>query len=178
MKSPSHGNTLQLDAELASLQGSIAPERDLWPDIEQAIGTHGGIPWTTALAAAVLLVVVTAVMTTAALQHLAVGVATTAASYSPASTAPRDSSPDSSIRARDDLRLSFEQRLPLLAPKTREAVLASLDSIHRAEFELRRALAQDPSSTLLQNLNSAAARRELALYLDVVHATDSLTRRT
>lgn len=178
MNPRSHSAASRVEAELASLERSIAPAHDLWPDIEQVIGAPRGLAWPKALAAAAVLVAVTALMTTAAVRRLPVDDASRAVSYSPAPPASGDASRDASTRAREDLRRSFERRLPLLAPDTRETVLASLRSIQRAESELRQALARDPTSALLQDLTSAAARRELALYLDVVHATDSLTRRT
>ena len=79
--------------------------------------------------------------------------------------------------ARAKLERTFEERLDLLAPATRERVRADLATIRAANADLRAALAQDPASPLLLQLLASTWRQEIELYASVARTTSPLIQR-
>ena len=53
------------------------------------------------------------------------------------------------VAARDELEVSFRERLALLDPATRAKIEASLAVIRRAHEDIRKALASDPASPVV-----------------------------
>ena len=83
------------------------------------------------------------------------------------------------VAARADLQRVFNERLQLLAPATRTRVQADLETIRKAQEDIRAALAKDPASPLLLNLLQNTAQQEIQLYTSVNESTDPiLMRRT
>lgn len=88
---------------------------------------------------------------------------------------PRDAS---YIAARDSLELSFRQQLALLDPATRAKIEADLAIIRQAHEDIRKALASDPSSPVLEQLWQSTWHDEIDLYEHVVQATQPTMTRT
>ncbi len=82
------------------------------------------------------------------------------------------------VAASADLERTFNERLQLLAPATRIRVQADLDTIRRANDDLRKALAHDPASPLLLQLLHSTWQQEIDLYTSVAQSTEPLLRRT
>ena len=168
-----------LDAALAALRRPVSPSRDLWPTILARLAARRTVPrWPLALAAGLAIVAVTALVTTRVIdaRHAA-----TPALADAGGGGQRQAAMDANAKlaaTRSELRRSFEERLLLLAPPTRAAVLHSLATIQQAHDELESALQHDPGSTLVRELLDTTRHEEYALYEDVVRSTDTLAQRT
>jgi hypothetical protein len=156
----------QLDALLARLERNVAPARDLWPDIQaRAFGQklQWRRPWQ--LAAGI------AAFTLAAgfAWHLW---------YRPTSIVSDPALQDVSyLRAEAQLDQSYRAQLERLPPDTRLQVARDLDVIRNARADIRRALASDPSSPLLNDLMATTWQQEIDLYRDVDADSPVATRR-
>ena len=75
------------------------------------------------------------------------------------------------VRARDSVEKTFHERLALLAPATRAKIESSLAVIKKAHEDIRKALAADPQSPLLEQLWESTWQDEFDLYDRVVQAT-------
>jgi hypothetical protein len=82
------------------------------------------------------------------------------------------------VAARDSLELNFRERLKLLDPATRAQIEASLAVIRQAHEDIRKALASDPASPVLEQLWQSTWHDELDLYDHVVQATQPAMTRT
>jgi hypothetical protein len=82
------------------------------------------------------------------------------------------------VAARAELEVSFRERVALLDPSTRAKIEASLAVIRRAHEDIRKALASDPASPVLEQLWQSTSRDELDLYDHVVRATQPTMTRT
>ncbi len=82
------------------------------------------------------------------------------------------------VAARDSLELSFRQRLALLDPATRAKIEANLAIIRQAHEDIRKALASDPASPVLEQLWQSTWHDEIDLYEHVVQATQPTMTRT
>ena len=186
-----------LEAALASLPREVAPARDLWPQVEQAIaagnesgGARNGaralrgarMPWPMALAASVLLASLTGALCWSvardraqaellAQRTPASGAASIPVSFQP----PQDAG---YVAARAALMRTFNERLDLLAPATRARVRADLDTIRKANADISAALAQDPASPLLWQLLRNTWQQEINLYTSVAQTTQSMLTRS
>jgi hypothetical protein len=74
--------------------------------------------------------------------------------------------------------LTFRERLALLDPATRARIEASLAIIRKAHEDIRKALASDPASPVLEQLWQSTWHDELDLYDHVVRATQPTMTRT
>jgi len=81
------------------------------------------------------------------------------------------------VAASTALERTFEERVKLLAPATRARVQADLETIRRANEDLRKALAQDPASPLLLQLLHSTWQQEIDLYTSVAQSTEPLLMR-
>jgi hypothetical protein len=82
------------------------------------------------------------------------------------------------VAARDSLEINFRERLALLDPVTRAHIEASLAVIRQAHEDIRKALASDPASPVLEQLWQSTWHDELDLYDQVVRATQPTMTRT
>ncbi len=82
------------------------------------------------------------------------------------------------MAARASLEVTFRERLKLLDPATRARIEASLAVIRQAHEDIRKALASDPGSPLLEQLWQSTWHDELDLYDNVVRATQTTMTRT
>jgi len=75
------------------------------------------------------------------------------------------------VLARDMMQQTFRERLALLEPATRAKIEASLAVIRQAHEDIRKALAADPESPVLEQLWESTWHDEFDLYDRVVQAT-------
>jgi hypothetical protein len=172
-----------LDAQLANLPRDIAPPRNLWPGIRARLHERPRRlrPAVFAAAAGIAGACVASALTWAILherpqltapQPMArAGTAAGAASFEE----PRS---PGYVAARDDLEANFRERLTLLDPATRAQIEASLAVIRRAHEDIRKALAGDPASPVLEQLWQSTWHDEFDLYDHVVRATQPTMTRT
>jgi hypothetical protein len=173
-----------LDEALASLPESIAPQRDLWPqiraEIEQTpIATPKSVVQSNwfRLAAAVLLVLatsfVTYYVTRQSMQQQVAQVTPEAApapqlTGQPASfTFGRERLGAGYMNARAELDKRFKERLAALPPADRAKVEKNLADLRHAADEISATLAQHPSDPLLQDLLMSTYQSELQLLANV-----------
>jgi hypothetical protein len=175
------------------LPAAIAPSRDLWPGIAEAIGEKRrepsrGVPgWNRifAQAAAVLLLVGgSSGVTWLAMKQDTQGVATQPSAES-LQFQPVAGSFGSQyhlgadfLDARNDLEARLEEELERLPPETRAEVRANLDTIRAAIVEINLALAKEPDNALLQQLLMNAYRDELTVMSRVDGMANAVMRRT
>jgi hypothetical protein len=194
-----------LDEALESVRREVQPTRDLWPGIvEQLVepGRHAsGAPtdlagaraarsararrwqWPLALAASLGVVSLVAALYWSVMHQRNAGELTAARAVPAAAghTLVNFGPPLSAeyVAANADLERTFNQRLKLLAPATSARVQADLETIRRANQDLRSALAQDPASPLLLQLLHSTWQQEIDLYTSVAQSTEPLlSRRT
>lgn len=175
----------ELMRRAAKLATAVKPERDLWPEIEQAINKPARPQRSTwnsgwAQAAAVVLLV----GGSSGITYLAVsdGGNRTVPDAGPAQPlvsqlvsgsfgSQYNLGPDYQD-ARRKLATKLDDELENLAPETRDAVVANLESIRAAIEEINNALAEDPGNVLLQELLLETYRNELSL----MNKVDGITR--
>jgi hypothetical protein len=173
-----------LDAQLANLPRDIAPPRNLWPGIRVRLHQRPRRvrPAVFAAAAGIAGACVASALTWAILQGrpqlqapqpaaLGAGAQVSATSFDE----PRN---PGYVAARDNLEANFRERLTLLDPATRGQIEASLAVIRRAHEDIRKALANDPSSPVLEQLWQSTWHDEFDLYDHVVRATQPTMTRT
>lgn len=166
-----------LDEQLESLAREIPPPRNLWPGIADRLrgSPRRKRPLAFAAAAAVAGACLASALTWAVLH----GRRTLTAPQLAAVEAPTfdEARNPRYVAARDALELNFRDRLELLDPATRAQIEASLAVIRRAHEDIRKALAKDPSSPVLEQLWQSTWHDELDLFEHVVQATQpAMTR--
>jgi hypothetical protein len=170
-----------LDAELASLPRDVAPPRNLWPGIRARLPERPRRTRPMAFAAAAgiagacLASALTWVILHGRLQSPVTRAGTTVAAGAPSFDEPRN---PRYVAARDNLEANFRERLALLDPATRAQIEASLAVIRRAHEDIRKALASDPASPVLEQLWQSTWHDEFDLYDHVVRATQPTMTRT
>jgi hypothetical protein len=160
----------------SSLKSEAAPERDLWPGIRDRIerrsvtaffNAESWSPWRTAaaLAAAVLIVAVTATVFYRIGLGSATGPAPTLSQTIPASGQEMSSQlvQDEFDEARQELRGWLEQNRESLPAETLQRVEDNLEIIDDSVAEIQVALDRNPASPELNRLLLAAYRREVEL---------------
>jgi hypothetical protein len=81
------------------------------------------------------------------------------------------------LAARTELERTFNQRLAQLDPATRAKIEADLASIRKARDDIRKALASQPDSPVLEQLLASALHDEFDLYDAVVRTTQPTSAR-
>lgn len=176
----------------SGLATEIAPKRDLWPDIEEAIIHTQRQPqrsrWTPMLAqaAAVVLLVGASSMVTYSVMK-----------YNAANTAPQSTvtvQPSNLVfeqaafgadqtfgsvfsRAGGNVASSLDRGLEKLSPDAREDVERNLAVIRQAITDISQALEEEPNNAFLQELLVNAYGNELALMNRVGNMTQHVTAR-
>ena len=169
-----------------ALETEVAPGRDLWPDIENAIAAPLRGRWNRVFAqAAVVLLLVGA---SSGLTYLAMNNRTPSPTTPHVNTAPlqieQASFGDTYIlgadyqEARNSLRTRFEEQLEQLTPEERARVTRDVDAIRSVIEEINRALTNDPDSALLQELLLSTYQEELSLMMKVDGVTKAAMNRT
>jgi hypothetical protein len=167
MKDPARES---LDARLAKLPRDIVPARYLWPSIEREIKRQ---PLRTpqlalAAAAAIAALMIAGAVVWAVLHSRA---ATNAAGETNVAMSPDEPHDPGYLAARAGLVDIFRERLAMLDPPTRAKIEANLAVIHQARDDIRKALAADPDSPVLEQLLESAWHDEFDLYDDVIRTT-------
>jgi hypothetical protein len=156
----------KLDMAARQLATEIAPERDLWPGIEQAIRTpRRSVPWYAQAAAVVLLVGASSSITYLAVKNNSgptVSVAPELVFERAAFGGDYHLGPGFQS-ARNSLRAQLDAELGQLSAEAQQDIQANLDVIHNAIVEINAELEQDPDNVLLQQQLLRAYRDELAL---------------
>jgi hypothetical protein len=190
---------ISLDEELAKLSRDVSPQRDLWPGVVRGIVREprsaprfASAPWMAYAATIAGLCVAAAlvwVMMHGRLPISASGPVTAAnpaAGGSPAAATVPPADLNASfgepsdphyLAARAELERAFNQRLTQLDPATRAKIEADLASIRKARDDIRKALAAEPDSPVLEQLLASALHDELDLYDDVVRTTQPTSAR-
>lgn len=179
----------ELMAAAAKLSTEVAPERDLWPDIEQAIlrpatpsRTVWGSVW--ARAAAVLLLIggssgVTYLAVTEDANPVSPIAEGPVLIFEPASAqfgTLYNMSPDYQD-ARRSLASMIDDELSRLKPEEREEVERNIAVIHKAIDDINQALSQDPDNELLQKLLLNSYQEEIDLMWRVDSIANAAMRR-
>lgn len=154
-----------LDERLASLPREVPLQRDLWPAIDAAIGAEDAArrrPRRLPLAlAAGLAIALTAgiIGWQAGRSHV----------VPEAFAVPAD---PEYVKTRATLERTYRDRLALLEPTTRNRIEHDLSIIRAANADIRRALAADPQSAVLNRLLESTWQQEFYLYATVVRTTE------
>jgi hypothetical protein len=166
-----------LDEQLADLPRDVVPRRNLWPGIAGRLGRRPrrARPLVFAAAAGIVGACVASALTWAVLHGRPGSPATQVTMRTPTFDEPRNVR---YVAARDSLEASFREQLALLDPATRAQIEASLAVIRRAHEDIRKALADDPASPVLEQLWQSTWHDELDLYEHVVRATQPTMTRT
>ena len=168
-----------------ALETEVAPEHDLWPNIENAIARPSRTRWNTvfAQAAAVLLLV----GASSGLTYLAMNEKTPLATlitdnrglnYERASFGGHYTLGPGYQDARSGLRAQLEEELERLSPEARAEVEKNLNAIRAAINEINRALADEPDNVLLQELLLSTYREELSVMIKVDRVVNAAMLRT
>jgi hypothetical protein len=165
-----------LDRLIAGLPRDVAPPGNLWPGIAARLPRRARSAQPLALAAAVAVAAagLASFFTWAVLQSPTVPrvIQTVAATNS--FEEPRD---PKYVLARNAMEKTFRERLALLEPETRAKIETSLAVIQKAHEDIRKALAADPQSPVLEQLWESTWHEEFDLYDRVVQATQpTMTR--
>lgn len=176
----------------AALPEEVAPERDLWPGIEQAISQPARprrSAWNSVWAQAAAVVVL--VGGSSGITYLAVkddgfrdipsatGAADVFGDLEPVSGAfgGRYTLGNDYLDARTQLEGSLKQKIGMLTPEARAAVVENLQTIRLAIKDLNNALAKEPDNVLLQELLLSTYHEEMALMRRVDGIANSAMRR-
>jgi hypothetical protein len=165
-----------LDRLIANLPKEIVPPENLWPRVAARLSSRPRHAPPMALAAAIAMAAagLASLFTWAVLQSPSVPrlIQTVAATGS--FDEPRD---PKYVLARDTVEKTFRDRLALLEPATRAKIESSLAVIQKAHEDIRKALAADPQSEVLEQLWQSTWHDEFDLYDRVVQATQpTMTR--
>lgn len=166
-----------LDQHLARLPRELPLERDLWPAIDAAIASAGTacepprrIPL--ALAAGLAIALTAGIIGWQAGRWHSPQAA--AAPGTAGFAVPAD---PEYVKTRASLERTYQERLALLEPATRERIQHDLAIIRAANADIRRALASDPQSAVLNRLLAGTWQQEFDLYATVVRTTEPAMQR-
>jgi len=165
-----------LDRLIANLPRDIVPPANLWPRVAARLSSRVRHAPPMALAAAIALAAagLASLFTWAVLQSPSVPRVIQTVAATTSFDEPRD---PKYLLARDSVEKTFRDRLALLEPATRAKIEASLAVIQKAHEDIRKALAADPQSPVLEQLWQSTWHDEFDLYDRVVQATQpTMTR--
>ena len=170
----------KLDTALAALPDAIAPERDLWPDIEARLQTGRGGFWQWRVAASVFAatVLVGMLIIPPADPERVAGVTP---SEVPATDPEllRYSGLDAEfVRVHDQSLEALAEQLSDLPPATREVVIANLKIIRASIAEINEAIEREPNNVQLRQLLRMAYQQELAIVNGFRRSAPTLERTT
>ena len=164
----------KLDQAARQLATEVAPQRDLWPGIEQAIRTpRRRMPWYAQAAAVVLLVGGSSGVTYLAVKDSSgptVSVSPELVFERAAFGGDYHLGPGFQA-ARNSLRAQLDAELGRLSPEAQQDIQANLDVIHGAIIEINTALEQEPD-----RLAQISARRLADLASQIEHERESLKK--
>lgn len=168
-----------------ALETKVAPDRDLWPDIESAIARPSRTRWNTVFAQAAAVVLLIGV--SSGLTYLAMNNRTPSApplannsglTYEQASFGDQYTLGPDYEDARSSLKAQLDGHLERMSPEARADVGKNLEAIRAAIEEINRALAYDPDNALLQELLLSTYKEELSLMMKVDSVANAAMYRT
>jgi hypothetical protein len=157
-----------LDRLIASLPRDVVPPGNLWPRVVARLQPRRTQPMALAAAVAVAAAGLASFFTWAVLESPSVPRVIQSVAASASFEEPRD---PKYVLARDSMEKTFRERLTLLEPATRAKIESSLAVIQKAHEDIRKALAADPQSPVLEQLWESTWHDEFDLYDRVVQAT-------
>jgi hypothetical protein len=166
----------RLDRLIANLPKDIVPPGNLWPGVAAQLKPkprRAAPPMALAAAVAMAAAGLASFFTWAVLESRSVPRVIQAVA-APSFEEPRD---PKYVLARESVEKTFRERLALLEPATRTKIEASLTVIQKAHEDIRKALAADPQSPVLEQLWESTWHDEFDLYDRVVQATQSTMTR-
>ena len=150
------------------LATDISPERDLWPDISDAIERPAPRRWSPLFAQAAAVVLL--VGTSSAVTYMTMKdsgprpvIGSPDMIFEQASFGNRYSLGPDFQDARNSLVAELDVELQKLPPEAKETIDVNLRLIHVAIFDINAALVEDPENLLLQERLLRTYREELAL---------------
>jgi hypothetical protein len=165
-----------LDRLIANLPKEIVPPENLWPRVAARLSSRPRHAPPMALAAAIAMAAagLASLFTWAVLQSPSVPRVIQTVAATGSFDEPRD---PKYVLARDTVEKTFRDRVALLEPATRAKIESSLAVIQKAHEDIRKALAADPQSEVLEQLWQSTWQDEFDLYDRVVQATQpTMTR--
>jgi hypothetical protein len=171
----------RVDALLQSLPREVEPGRDLWPNIESRLELrprHRGPPWGLQVAAAVVLVVASSLITASLVRRGSVPAAQVPAPAAAAPVVPAAFGQPRGLgakyeSARQELERDLAQRMGSMPASAREKLLANLAEMRRAADEINTALARQPGDPLLEELLLNTYQDELGVLASVNQLTST-----
>jgi hypothetical protein len=176
----------KLTTAARQLATEITPQRDLWPDIERAIGEplprrSSRRPVFAQAAAVVLLIGASSGLTYLAVKDdppVVIQQPTPQYTFERAAFGSNYTLGSDYLETRADLLARFERELEHLSPDERQDVEHSLEVIRGAIDDINAALQQDPDNMLLQDLLMRTYHEELNVMRKVGGVAQSvMTRR-
>jgi hypothetical protein len=170
------------------LATQIAPKRDLWPGIAEAINEPQRSRWTPIFAqaaAVVMLIGASSMVTYSVIKYSDSNTAaTTVARVEPSNLVFEQAAfgPDQTLgsvygRASGNVKSSLSRGLKNLSPEAREDVERNLSVIRQAITDISEALEKEPNNAFLQELLIEAYGNELALMNRVGSMAQRVTAR-
>jgi hypothetical protein len=159
-----------LDRLVASLPRDIVPPGNLWPGIAARLTgrTRRAPPMALAATIAIAAAGLASFFTWAVLESRSVPSVVQTVAAASSFEEPRD---PKYVLARDAVEKTFRERLGMLEPATRAKIESSLAVIQKAHEDIRKALAADPQSPVLEQLWESTWHDEFDLYDRIVQAT-------
>jgi hypothetical protein len=159
-----------LDRLIASLPKDVVPPGNLWPGIAVRLSgrTRRAPPMALAATIAIAAAGLASFFTWAVLQSRSVPSVVQTVAAAGSFEEPRD---PKYVLARDAVEKTFRERLGMLEPATRAKIESSLAVIQKAHEDIRKALAADPQSPVLEQLWESTWHDEFDLYDRIVQAT-------
>lgn len=173
----------KLSANAARLAKDIAPERDLWPEIEAAISApqrRRFSPYWAQAAGVLLLVAASSILTYSLTRTDPVIIERPVPADLSLQTASFGGGYELSsgyMLARTNLQAQMDRELDKLSPAARAGVEQNLQVIRDAITEINAALEQEPGNVLLQELLLRTYREELAVMRKVGGLTQDVMSR-
>jgi hypothetical protein len=159
-----------LDDQLARLSPDIVPPRNLWPGIAREIVRRPRASPAMAFAAAAAVICFAGAVAWVVLHSRPAPINPSTATVV-AATSFDEPHEAGYVAARDAIEQTFQERLALLDPATRAQIESNLATIRAAREDIRKALAKNPESPVLEQLLESAWHDEFDLYDDVVRTT-------
>jgi len=161
-----------LDRLIAGLPRDVVPPGNLWPGIAVRLSGRARRAQPMALAATLAIAAagLASFFTWAVLESRSVPSVVQSLAAANSFEEPRD---PKYVLARAAVEKTFRERLGMLEPATRAKIESSLAVIQKAHEDIRKALAADPQSPVLEQLWESTWHDEYDLYDRVVQATQS-----
>jgi len=181
----------KLATAASQLATEIAPSRDLWPDIAQAIAIKEAppvprqTPWYAQAAAVFLLVGASSMLTYSLVKYdqantpqADVQIVPTNMTFERTAFGGQHTLESVYGRASGGVESNLERELASLSPEAREDVQRNLAVIHQAIADISQALEKEPNNEFLQELLVAAYRNELTLMNRIGNMTQRVMSRS